>query len=168
MVASIEAKVVTESQEIEYAFELLDIPLTNYNSMPEAIEPLKITGDVPARVEWESIVEGEFKNQKEAKFRITNFTNKAIRFVELELTGADSGGNADRATLYTFYPRFVLGDKAPPKVVDPNTIASFVIPEMVLPYVNHRGGPLTRVTKADATVAKIGFADSTVWPDTTK
>ena len=86
--ASIEARVIQETERVRVPFELGDIALESHEQMPEAIEPLKFEGDQPVTVEFV-----EFKgsgDSKEIVLRVINHANKDLSAVHLQLNYYDA------------------------------------------------------------------------------
>lgn len=89
--ASIEARVIQETERVRVPFELGGIALESHGQMPEAIEPLKFEGDQPITVEFV-----EFKgsgDSKEIVLRVANHTNKDLAMVHLQLNYFDASDN---------------------------------------------------------------------------
>jgi hypothetical protein len=86
--ASIEARVIQETERVRVPFELSGIALESHGQMPEAIEPLKFEGDQPVTVEFV-----EFKGSGDSKkivLRVTNHANKDLATVHLQLNYYDA------------------------------------------------------------------------------
>jgi len=86
--ASIEARVIQETERVRVPFELGGIALESHEQMPETIEPLKFEGDQPVTVEFV-----EFKgsgDSKEIVLRVANQTNKDLSAVHLRLNYYDA------------------------------------------------------------------------------
>lgn len=86
--ASIEARVIQETERIRVPFELVGIALESHGQMPEAIEPLKFEGDAPITVEFV-----EFKGSGDSQkivLRVSNHTNKDLSEVFLQLNYYDA------------------------------------------------------------------------------
>ncbi len=86
--ASMEARVIQETERVRVPFELSGIPLESYEQMPEAIEPLKFEGDAPITVEFV-----EFKGSGDSQkivLRVANHTNKDLAVVHLQLNYYDA------------------------------------------------------------------------------
>jgi len=85
--ASIEARVIQETERVRVPFELSGIALESHEQMPETIEPLEFEGDQPITVEFV-----EFKGSGDSKkivLRVTNHTNKGLSAVHLQLNYYD-------------------------------------------------------------------------------
>ncbi|MBC8870065.1 MAG: hypothetical protein H8E44_11640 [Planctomycetes bacterium] len=86
--ASLEARVIRETERVRVPFELSGIPLESHEQMPEAIEPLKFEGDEPITVEFV-----EFKGSGDSKMivlRVANHTNKDLSTLHLQLNYYDA------------------------------------------------------------------------------
>ena len=156
-VATIQVKLITATEDVEYPFELKDIPLDKSSLQSDALIVLEISDDVPASVDFEGIAEGKVPRLKEARFRVSNHTNKAIRLFELELSGADANGrNVKRR--FTHVADYVIGgDEEFGIIVDAMSAASITTPSFSLP--NENGKPSTKVLR-------IRFADGSEWKNT--
>jgi hypothetical protein len=88
--ASIEVRVIQETERLRLPFELGGIPLESHEQMPEAIDPLKFEGDEPITVEFV-----EFKgsgDSKEIVLRVANHANKDLSSLHLRLNYYDASG----------------------------------------------------------------------------
>jgi hypothetical protein len=85
-VASIKLTLVTETEQISYPFELLDIPLPNHQAQPAELAPLTFTGDAPVEITLGSIQPSRGGNFFRAFLKVNNRANKAVREVMMEYT----------------------------------------------------------------------------------
>ena len=88
--ASVEARLMTETERITLPFEITKIPLPQADQMPESIEPLSFEGDVPITIEFVR-VQGE-GNERRVVYKMTNNTNKGLESLHLQQEYLDAGG----------------------------------------------------------------------------
>ena len=89
--ASVVAKVIVETQPVEYDFHIEDIPLVADARKPEKIVPATFPGhDAPFSVTLVSITDRS--NFAKAQFRIENHSDKDLRMIDVKLEYQDASG----------------------------------------------------------------------------
>lgn len=88
--ARLEARIVTQQEELEYDFNFSAVPVPNHNAMPEQLAELKFEGDAPVSLKFDSIT-GE-ENFRDVKFHVTNHANKDAHLLQLSLIYLDEQG----------------------------------------------------------------------------
>lgn len=74
--ATLKVQIVAESQTFSESLSLSNIPLTEYEKMPEEIQALEFSGESPVSYEFLSI--DEENGDKVVRYKITNHSNKDI------------------------------------------------------------------------------------------
>jgi hypothetical protein len=143
---------VKSLQEVEYPFELRDIPLRR---VAERLEPARFPGhEVPVSVEFLAIVPAQ-NRPGSAKFpavrlQLHNHCQKSVERVHLRLAYLDAEGRPQKEgerTAAFFQSDWKL------KILEPGK--PFEVEEPDLP---------AGAVKATVTVTAVGFADGTGWP----
>lgn len=150
---------VVSLQEVEYAFELRDVPLRQ--RPPQRLEPARFPGhEAPVSVEFLGVVpardrQGPFlpgpPKFPAVKLRLDNHCQKGVEQVRMKLTYLDAAGRPLKEaarTAATFNEQ-----EGRLRVLEPGK--PFEVEEPDLP-----GGTV----KAAVTVTAVGFADGTGWP----
>ena len=89
--AVVEVKVITETKELSYPFELAAIPLASFDQMPEALAALEFPGhESPVTLEFVRF--GGEEGFRKVEMRVVNHSNKAIRRLLLDVTCTDAQG----------------------------------------------------------------------------
>lgn len=88
--ARLEARIVTQQEELEYDFKFAEVPIPNQSEMPEKLAELKFEGDAPVSLKFDSIT-GE-ENFRDVKFHVTNHANKDAHLLQLSLVYLDEEG----------------------------------------------------------------------------
>jgi hypothetical protein len=156
--AALVCKVVS-LQEVEYPFELRDVPLTR---TPQRLEPARFPGhECPVSVEFLAIVRpGEPSTNQQlflprkfpaVRLQLRNHCQKNVEKVRLKLTYLDAAGQPvgeGEKTAATFNE---LENKL--RVIEPGT-----------PFEVEDDGLPAGAVKAAVSVTAVGFADGTAWP----
>jgi hypothetical protein len=150
---------VVSLQEVEYAFELRDVPLRQ--RVPERLEPARFPGrEAPVSVEFLAVVRPQERQgpaqAAPAKFPVVrlqlhNHCQKSVERVQLKLNYLDATGRSLKevarnvATPNAFDGRLAVFESGKP----------FEVEERDLP---------DGAVKVAVTVTGVGFADGTAWP----
>jgi hypothetical protein len=140
--ARIEARIVTQQEELEYEFNFEDIPVPNHSDMPEQLTELKFEGDRPISVKFDSFT-GE-KNFQKIKFRVTNHSNKDIESISIKLSYLDANGKELKD-----FPNTHSGDVIPANESTDIEVTAFFMPE--------------GTKSVDAILRSVEFTDATQW-----
>jgi len=142
--ASIEVRVIQETQRVRLPFELGGIPLESHEQMPEEIQPLKFDGDEPVAVEFAG-----FRGSGDARqivLRVTNHANKDLASLDLRLNYYDASDKKldDSPHVHSGGPSFVAAGGT-----EEIEVSTFFMPDE------------TKSIRVDVTSAD--FADATKW-----
>lgn len=139
--ASIELRLVTASESLEFPFSFSDIPIPNHTEMPEKLAELTFEGDVPVTLEFLEFT-GE-KGFRKNRFRLTNHSNKEVSSLYLNIDYLDESGKKlkDHATNY--------GGVMPAGEKQEIEVAAFFMPE--------------ETKSVSVQIRQIHFSDATEW-----
>jgi hypothetical protein len=88
---SVTLKIITQLADMNYDFDLNDIPLTSHSKMPVKIEPAKFSGhNAPVSLEFVKIAGKE--NFRKVQFKAVNLSDKGIDSIDMNLVFLDAGG----------------------------------------------------------------------------
>jgi hypothetical protein len=152
--ATIDVVLMADVQTVEYPFELQEIPLVKHEQMPERLEPLKFSGEVPADIEFLEFATNQF-NFKEVRFRVSNRANKNIRMMELEVAGLDAAGKELEKFNHEHLPDDAIGGERAWQIAPANGSASIAVSAFFLPE---------ETSQVQAKVLRMEFTDATQWP----
>lgn len=152
--ATIEATYISETKEIVFQFELTDLSLADSAKQAETTESLKFEGDAPVTSLLEGLAPGKFPDWRQATFRVTNATNKAICHFEAIVSWVDANGKPENVVCSHYSP-YVLGDERKRSLlVAANDTASVEETLFRAPPPN---------AKVDVKIRRIRFADGSEW-----
>lgn len=140
--ARMEARIVTQQEDLEYEFRLDDIPIPNHSAMPEKLAELKFEGEAPVTVKYDSIT-GE-ENFRNVKFRVTNHANKDIESISMELAYLDENGKELKD-----FPTTHQGNVIPANGSADIKVTAFFMPE--------------GTSSVKSTLKSVEFTDATRW-----
>ena len=90
--ATIKMKLITERKDLEFPFELKDIPLAHHSEMPEKLEALSFTGHKsPIEVHFVALKERD-TNFPKADLRTINHSNKDALLINTQFIYLDGSG----------------------------------------------------------------------------
>jgi hypothetical protein len=88
--ARLEARIVTQQEDLEYDFKFSEVPIPNQNEMPKQLAELKFEGESPVSLKFDSFTGDE--NFRNIKFHVTNHANKDAETFSLDISYLDANG----------------------------------------------------------------------------
>lgn len=88
--ARLEARIVTQQEDLEYEFKFSELSIPNQSEMPEQLAELTFEGEAPVSLKFDSFTGDE--NFRNIKFHVTNHANKAAETFSLNISYLDADG----------------------------------------------------------------------------
>lgn len=139
---TLEARVVTQSDELSYEFTFKNIPLPNFAQAPEKLASLEFEGESPLTLQFVRI--GGKPNFRRVIFNVTNHTNKDVQSLSIQMHFLDANGNELEKSSTTIGSAPIESGKQ----TEVEATAFFMPDE---------------TKTATATVTKVEFADASEW-----
>ncbi|MFM7844327.1 MAG: hypothetical protein ACKPEY_08875 [Planctomycetota bacterium] len=152
-VASIKLTLVTETEEISYPFEILDIPLPNHQAQAAQLATLEFTGNSPVEVTLASIEPSRGGTFQNVILKVTNRANKAVRRVDMEYSYNEKNSAKRSNGLYS--TRW-LSDEETRKTGVLVKAGESTTTEFMSPFISKESNLQVRATQ-------VVFADGTTW-----
>ncbi len=150
--AKLHMKLVTESELIDYAFTLRQIPLLRFGEMPEKLEQLTFDGfDMPLEVEFVAFHKEENQFPK-ARLRCVNRSNKAIVAAQVRFVYRGAQGEELKDFPHTL--NGVVTTDGPQLLVEANAHAEIATTAFFLPE---------NAVDLEGRVESVEFVDGTKW-----
>ncbi len=99
----LQVRLATEQIVVEYPFSVQQIPISDFEQMPDRIEPLEIAGAEPATLEYLRRKKGVHGgNDETLEFSLKNHTNKPIREAVFDGVFLDQNGQKIESKILMF------------------------------------------------------------------
>jgi len=106
-------KLVTRREEIEYPFELNQIPLVHFSEMPESIEALDFgSHETPLTVSYTKMIEAD-GNFNRVMVTIENHSNKDVIYAHVQFEYKDENGDIMKEASTTLSGQFNVEGQSP-------------------------------------------------------
>ena len=92
--ASLSVKIV-DQVEVEYSFDLRDVPLARWSEQPEELEKLRFPGAAPATIAFVRFVGEKNSNLPKVEIEIVNSSNKVIESASVQFEYRDRAGTIE-------------------------------------------------------------------------
>ncbi len=150
--ARVTLKIISSRRDVEYPFELRDVPLPRHAEQPERLEPIDFAGrDVPVEVTLLGVDRSD-QGLPELRLRVDNHANKAIESALVRIFYLGTGGE----TLSDFPQNLTGSNTAPGQdlLVADGSRTDAQAPAFFMPD----GAVSARIA-----VEQLEFVDGTVW-----